>query len=836
MATRRAAGLLVFLTLGAAFVGCAPLDLAPVLLEEDFSSYGRGEEPYPVWDIRSGDWEVRPDGLLATDCRGGFIAQGTHTGNDAWQDYRLSLRLRIVSRGSDWRDGPWIGFRHRNAQNAYTLGFYNRETQLHKASEGRVTDDDTPLASSPTAVKDEKWHRVTITAIGSQITVDLDGKPLLTAEDKGWNDSPPVASGGIVLSARTWEQSEGSTQVLFDDVKVEAIGKVTRAMKRMPKREPIEDVSLLEFIRRQRHRRYTDVPRKVLAFYYTWYGTPERQGKWIHWADVNPDEHDIATSTHYPALGAYDSHDPEIIETHIREAKTHGIDAFITTWWGAGGYDDRAFRKVLDRAEAQDFEATIYWETVPGKGRAKIDRAVDDLCYVLDRYADHPAFLTHDGTPVIFIYGRVMNQVELSEWPTIIAEARRRSGRDVLLIADGYRDSYARIFDGLHVYNICAQIQGQSPQELATWSQDAFADAVQTAKQHGRLACITIIPGYDDTKIRTPGINARRQDGETYRVLWKQAIAADPDWVVITSWNEWHEGSEIEPSHEHGDKYLQMTGLCARRFKQSPRSRVEVPETLGTIRPETAEKLRQVYQGKTIGLLPDFAGDVVFWLADSGVSLKELAWEDLLDPETFNPEKLPVVLYAGGERYAQTIVEEGDGDAALQRYLRQGGLLVALSHQPFPFYYTQDREVVVSAYRLGFPIAGSGAEGRGDIPKGSKARGWEEPPEGVTLKFQFDTSALKGIPESAPFPKAGDPRWRPCTGATLPKGDRYIPLARLVGGDGTHYGDGIAYIHHRASEPKGGKNLYVWMRMPDVVDRDALLFQLFRFAAEKVGE
>ena len=39
--------------------------------------------------------------------------------------------------------------------------------------------------------------------------------------------------------------------------------------------------------------------------------------------------------------------------------------------------------------------------------------------------------------------------------------------------------------------------QGQSPQELATWSQDAFADAVQTAKQHGRLACITIIPGYD---------------------------------------------------------------------------------------------------------------------------------------------------------------------------------------------------------------------------------------------------------------------------------------------------------------------------------------------------
>jgi len=36
------------------------------------------------------------------------------------------------------------------------------------------------------------------------------------------------------------------------------------------------------------------------------------------------------------------------------------------------------------------------------------------------------------------------------------------------------------------------------------------------------------------------------------------AIKADPDWVLITSWNEWHEGSEIEPSWEDGDAYLKL--------------------------------------------------------------------------------------------------------------------------------------------------------------------------------------------------------------------------------------------------------------------------------------
>jgi len=77
---------------------------------------------------------------------------------------------------------------------------------------------------------------------------------------------------------------------------------------------------------------------------------------------------------------------------------------------------------------------------------------------------------------------------------------------------------------------------------------------------------VTVIPGYDDTKIRHPGLKADRLDGEVYRVLWEEAIKAKPDWVLITSWNEWHEGSEIEPSLEYGDQYLQLTKDYASRF------------------------------------------------------------------------------------------------------------------------------------------------------------------------------------------------------------------------------------------------------------------------------
>jgi glycoprotein endo-alpha-1,2-mannosidase len=57
-----------------------------------------------------------------------------------------------------------------------------------------------------------------------------------------------------------------------------------------------------------------------------------------------------------------------------------------------------------------------------------------------------------------------------------------------------------------------------------------------------------------------------RWGGETYRVLWEEAVAAHPDYVLITSWNEWHEGSEIEPSVEYGSLFLDETARFAGPF------------------------------------------------------------------------------------------------------------------------------------------------------------------------------------------------------------------------------------------------------------------------------
>ena len=54
-----------------------------------------------------------------------------------------------------------------------------------------------------------------------------------------------------------------------------------------------------------------------------------------------------------------------------------------------------------------------------------------------------------------------------------------------------------------------------------------------------------------------------RRDGATYDGMWLSAIASGADVVTITSYNEWHEGTQIEPASARAgfDSYTGAWGL-----------------------------------------------------------------------------------------------------------------------------------------------------------------------------------------------------------------------------------------------------------------------------------
>ena len=554
---------------------------------------------------------------------------------------------------------------------------------------------------------------------------------------------------------------------------------------------------------------YRNVPPKVLAFYYPWYGTaagPGGAGRNIHWGRIDAAGKDIEASTHYPRLGAYDSHDPNVIDQHCRWAARAGLDGLVVSWWGHGDYTDRALPKILAACRRHQLAACVYYENVPGPATPKA--AADDIAKLVRRYGKHPAYLTAAGRPVVFIYGRALEKLGLGGWLAAATQIGRRCDPAPALIGDRLSYGAACVFDGTHTYNTAGALRGKDPAEARNWAAATYAHWLQAPRRMRRIATLTVIPGYDDTKIRKPGLAVERYDGRLYQAQWEEALKAVPDWVLITSFNEWHEGSEIEPSAEDGEAYLRRTAEWARRFKAAPRPPAAAPAGIGA---DDRARLRAKLAGIRIGVLPDAQSIVPWWLAaEVRADLAGLSWRDLAEGR-LSPKAYPVLLYAGGESYRRTVRQPGDVDAALERYVHNGGWLVAAPSMPWPFFYDEDGKVVNRSARFGLTLR----------------MGWRQPPDGVKLRFVQGDEPLAHLPKDLPFPPFGDVRWRPFAAA---EGRQHTSLLALRDEAGRDLGDAAAL----ADLPGGGGVGYVWFALLRTPYAEALTYDVLDRLASRL--
>jgi glycoprotein endo-alpha-1,2-mannosidase len=554
------------------------------------------------------------------------------------------------------------------------------------------------------------------------------------------------------------------------------------------------------------------VQRRVMAFYYPWYGVPDGPGgagRTEHWGRIDAANNDIEASTHYPELGAYDSHDPKVIESHCKWAKEAGIDTFIVSWWGHNHYTDRAMDKILDGCGRYGLNACIYYETVPRPQTPQ--SAAEDIIKVLNEYGGHPAHLKVNGRPVVFVYGRALQELGLTDWLKAIKMINAGYEKGVTAIGDQFSFGSARVFDGVHTYNTAGHLRGMKPAEARKWAAETYKSWVQLADRAGKISAITVIPGYDDTKIRKPGLAVERYDGQLYRVQWDEAVRADPHWVLVTSFNEWHEGSEIEPSLEFKRRYIDITAEYTKRFKAKERA-VHSPMAVdGKLSVEEKARLRGKLQKVKIAVLPGTDSMGFWWLLDLGVDMKLLTWDDVVGDD-LTPQKYPILLYCAGEHYQRTVRRDGDVDDSLVAYLKAGGFLVALPAMPWPFYYDD----------AGHAVNGSGQFGL------TLRMGWEQPPADAGLLFVQPEHRLPHVPDQFPFPTASDLRWRPFFAAGQKE---HISLLQLHDGDEKCLGDAVAYSVLNS----GGKVLYVCFNLLEGPYSELLLYDVFDFIAARVG-
>ncbi len=331
--------------------------------------------------------------------------------------------------------------------------------------------------------------------------------------------------------------------------------------------------------------------KKVLAFYYVWYATPWGTGavqEWAGWTRYGYDPDKVTRGRRespipcFPLDGLYDSSSEYTIRRHIYQAKQAGLDGFIVSWWGfpdrmrySDDYDkgfvatDAALRKLLEMAP-EGFDVTLYYETAKYGSKPVLQNVREDLERIAQEHGTHPRWMKVDGKPVIVIYGRVMNEVKsvaddaIAEWKTI-RQYLVEKGHDLFLVGDSLDPIYAEVMDALHTYNPI----GATTRWIDLGPQ--YKRAADALHQVGKLFAATVTPGFDHDKVRW-GSGERllepRRDGGYYIESWNTALSCDPDWIFVTSWNEWYEASQIEPSVEYGQDYIVLTKQQAKRFKQ----------------------------------------------------------------------------------------------------------------------------------------------------------------------------------------------------------------------------------------------------------------------------
>ena len=311
--------------------------------------------------------------------------------------------------------------------------------------------------------------------------------------------------------------------------------------------------------------------KEVLAFYYGWYGAPKLSGDWLHWQGPTTAGARQSPTLNTPLLGRYDSHDPAVLAQHAQWAKAAGLTGVVSSWWGVGSFEDRSLALLLDAMHGQGLKVAAYMEQQKG-GEAGATR---DLIHILQTHGKHPAWLKVGDRPVVFLYLQALRDLPASGWRDA-AKMAANGGPEPFLIGDDSPrepetfDLWTPSLDGVHVYVLAPYVRGKSPDGMRAWVRATYPK--WKAMTGNKLFCATVIPGFDDTKVpgrAPPRPIVPRNGGATFAALWEETIAARPDWVLVTSFNEWHEGSEIEPSAEHGSRYLEANARYARRFLAS---------------------------------------------------------------------------------------------------------------------------------------------------------------------------------------------------------------------------------------------------------------------------
>ena len=300
----------------------------------------------------------------------------------------------------------------------------------------------------------------------------------------------------------------------------------------------------------------------LLAHYMPWFSANWRgeNPTWgWHWTMNAFDPNQIIkgrrsiASHYYPYIGPYDSSEAAVVEYHLRTMKLAGIDGVIVDWYGRTDHFDyaqihRNCELVLQTAARMNMKFAVCYEdqTIPIlekggkiKADARISHAAAELRWLEDNWFRNPAYLRHEGKPVWLSFGN--DGLTDAQWEQVL------SGRAIPSI---YLSEHRRRVGADGAFDWPIPAQGlKATEDFAVRSHD------------WPVAMPVVFPRFNDiygeAKVRDSYPIIPADGGQTLIKSLRNALKISPPFVQIATWNDWGEGTQIEPSQSEGSMDLE---------------------------------------------------------------------------------------------------------------------------------------------------------------------------------------------------------------------------------------------------------------------------------------
>lgn len=305
--------------------------------------------------------------------------------------------------------------------------------------------------------------------------------------------------------------------------------------------------------------------KKVFIHYMGWFGNGI-DGR--HWEDSQP---------RTPLIGYYDSRSWATQMYHILLSWSCGCDGLVINV--KDDFDDQSLRiliTTMKRIRDIDSMNLTYNFSISydDQGMANVETAKEKFRYLKDSILILTQnYLKYEGIPVIFIYNYKDPNPYLSpiDYDTALGAVFPTNRPKVLwneIEAPEIANSYY------------PWVQGWA-QNGSNWGKSYLDWYYPTIANTAKLDFVTggVWAGFDD-RYCSWGQNRwiDRQNGAIYDSTWNYIktystlypTSLSPlKWAYIETWNDWNEGSEIEPSVEFGYKYLKSTIKNINAFKDT---------------------------------------------------------------------------------------------------------------------------------------------------------------------------------------------------------------------------------------------------------------------------